>query len=91
MGELIFETTQALFNILFIVKIRFTLLLLVQNMILDLSDFFSELHVLEVYYSMNDFMLFVRLYGFPLILENVNDLQELVLVVLHLVNDLSFL
>lgn len=91
MGELIFETTQALVHKLCIIKGFVTFLLLLQNVLLDISDFLSELHILEVYNRMDNLMLFVLTDGFPLVLEYINDLEELILVVLHLINDLSFL
>ena len=90
MGKLVFEIAQALIHKLRIIKGLFTFFLLFQNVFLDISDFFAELHILEVYNCMDNFVFFVFSNGFPLVLENINDLKQLVLVVLHLINDLSF-
>lgn len=67
------------------------LLVLVQDKLLDVSDFLSELHILEVDNSMNNFIIFVLIHRIPLILENIDNLQVLILVVFHLINDLSLL
>jgi len=90
MGELVFEPFKALIYELFIIEITL-FCMLIQNELLDLPYLFTELHVLEVQNSMDNFVLFVLISRFPLLYHDVNDLLQLIFVVLHFVNYLSFL